>query len=147
VLAGFGAVTVERTAHDCLWAHRRGEGGVLALGLANGETGLLSEVPEWDGPVLLDVVQAVGRVPFAFGWSGVDFAILSAHKLGGPKGVGALIIREGVDIASLRPGGGQEQGRPLGDRECRRHRRFRRCGRGGGGRSGQWYLDPGGGIA
>ncbi len=114
VLAGFGAVTVERTAHDCLWAHRRGEGGVLALGLANGETGVLSEVPEWDGPVLLDVVQAVGRVPFAFGWSGADFAVLSAHKLGGPKGVGALIIREGVDILSLRPGGGQEMGRRSG---------------------------------
>jgi cysteine desulfurase len=114
VLAGFGAVTVEPTAHDCLWAHRKSEGGVLAVGLANGETGLLAEVPAWDGPVLVDVVQAVGRVPFAFGWSGADFAILSAHKLGGPKGVGALIIREGVDILTLRPGGGQEQGRRSG---------------------------------
>lgn len=114
VLAGFPAVTVEPTSHDCLWAHRRGAGGVLALGLANGETGILSEVRAWDGPVLLDLVQAVGRVPFAFGWSGVDFAILSAHKLGGPKGVGALVVREGADIPSLRPGGGQEMGRRSG---------------------------------
>ncbi|MEZ5771537.1 MAG: aminotransferase class V-fold PLP-dependent enzyme [Defluviimonas denitrificans] len=114
VLAGFDAVTVEPTAHDCLQAHAKGEGGVLALGLANSETGVLAEVPAPDGPVLLDIVQAVGRVPFAFGWSGVDFAILSAHKIGGPKGVGALIVREGVDIATLRPGGGQEMGRRSG---------------------------------
>lgn len=114
VLAGFDAVTVEPTAHDCLQAHARGAGGVLALGLANSETGVLAEVPAHDGPVLLDVVQAVGRVPFAFGWSGVAFAILSAHKIGGPKGVGALIVREGVDIPTLRPGGGQEMGRRSG---------------------------------
>jgi cysteine desulfurase len=114
VLAGFEAVTVEPTAHDCLQAHARGQGGVLALGLANSETGLLSEVPVQDGAVLLDIVQAVGRVPFAFGWSGADFAIVSAHKLGGPKGVGALIVRDGVEIASLRPGGGQELGRRSG---------------------------------
>lgn len=114
VLAGFDAVTVEPTAHDCLQVHAKGTGGVLALGLANSETGVLAELPARDRPVLLDIVQAVGRVPFAFGWSGVDFAILSAHKIGGPKGVGALIVREGVEIAPLRPGGGQEMGRRSG---------------------------------
>jgi len=113
VLAGFADVTVEGTAHDCLMAHAKGEGGVLAMGLANSETGVLSPVPERAG-VLLDVVQGVGRVPFAFGWSGADLAILSAHKLGGPKGVGALIVREGVEIAPLRLGGGQEMGRRSG---------------------------------
>ena len=114
VLAGFAAVEVDPTAHDCLLAHARpGGGGVRALGLANSETGVLAEVPEGPG-VFLDVVQAVGRVPFAFGWSGADFVCLSAHKLGGPKGVGALIVREGVEIASLRPGGGQEMGRRSG---------------------------------
>lgn len=113
VLAGFAAVTVDPTAHDCLIAHARGEGGILAMGLANSETGVLSDTPARDD-VLLDVVQAVGRVPFAFGWSGADLAILSAHKLGGPKGVGALIVRDGLDIASLRPGGGQEKGRRSG---------------------------------
>ena len=114
VLAGFDAVTVEPTAHECLRAHARGTGGVYALGLANSETGILSAMPETAGPVLLDVAQAVGRVPFAFGWSGATFAIVSAHKLGGPKGVGALIVRDGVEIASLRPGGGQEKGRRSG---------------------------------
>ena len=113
VLSGFADVTVEPTAHDCLMAHAKGAGGVLALGLANSETGILSEMPARGG-VLVDVVQAVGRVPFAFGWSGADFAILSAHKLGGPKGVGALIVREGIEIAPLRPGGGQETGRRSG---------------------------------
>jgi cysteine desulfurase len=114
VLAGFEAVTVDPTAHDCLQAHAKGTGGVLALGLANSETGVLAEVPAQDGAVLLDIVQAVGRVPFAFGWSGADFAIVSAHKIGGPKGVGALILSDGLDITTLRPGGGQEMGRRSG---------------------------------
>ncbi|MBS0565200.1 MAG: aminotransferase class V-fold PLP-dependent enzyme [Proteobacteria bacterium] len=117
VLAQFAEVTVEPTAHDCLVAHAKGEGGLLAMGLANSETGVLADVPARDGlpaGLLLDVVQAVGRVPFAFGWSGADFAILSAHKLGGPKGAGALLVRGGADMATLRAGGGQEKGRRSG---------------------------------
>jgi len=133
VLAGLPEghnVHVEPTAHDCLVAHWRMDGTAdsghtLAMGLANGETGVITEPPakqagghafgarfaDW---LLLDVAQAVGRVPFAFGWSGADLAILSAHKLGGPRGVGALIVRGGLDIGSLRPGGGQERGRRSG---------------------------------
>jgi cysteine desulfurase len=123
-------IYVDPTAHDCLMAHWRMDGAAahghtLAMGLANSETGVISAVPQKgaDGYaygqrradwLLLDVVQAVGRVPFAFGWSGADFAILSAHKLGGPKGVGALIAREGLDFETLRPGGGQERGRRSG---------------------------------
>jgi len=133
VLAGLPEghnVYVDPTAHDCLIAHWRMDGTAdsghtLAMGLANGETGVITEPPakqagghafgarfaDW---LLLDVAQAVGRVPFAFGWSGADLAILSAHKLGGPRGVGALIVRGGLDIGSLRPGGGQERGRRSG---------------------------------
>lgn len=130
VLASGCDVYVEPTAHDCLMAHWRMDRGgdcghTLAMGLANSETGVISEPPakgedgypygerraEW---LLLDVVQAVGRVPFAFSWSGADFAIISAHKIGGPKGVGALIVRDGLEITSLRPGGGQETGRRSG---------------------------------
>lgn len=127
---GHGAVMVEETAHDALWAHldlTAAEGGanVLAMGLANSETGIVTEPgpkPEggWRygthraGSLLLDVTQAVGRIPFAFGWSGADMAVLSAHKLGGPKGVGALILREGLDIEPLTRGGGQEKGRRSG---------------------------------
>jgi cysteine desulfurase len=60
------------------------------------------------------VTQAVGRLPFSFAWSGADLAVLSAHKLGGPKGVGALIVRRGLDIPPLLTGGGQEMGRRSG---------------------------------
>ena len=110
-----GGVAVEPTAHDALWAHRReGEAAVYAMGLANGETGVLSD-PVTTGPrLLLDITQAVGRIPFAFGWSGADMAVLSAHKLGGPKGIGALILRDGIEGLALQRGGGQEMGRRSG---------------------------------
>jgi cysteine desulfurase len=121
VLARFAHVEVEPTAHDALWAHRRtGEGvaDVYAMGLANSETGVVLPMPEREGlgakRLLLDVTQAVGRVPFSFAWSGAEFAVLSAHKLGGPKGVGALIVRDGVDMPPLALGGGQEMGRRSG---------------------------------
>jgi cysteine desulfurase len=112
-----GAVVVEPTAHDALWRHaREGEGpGTLAMGLANSETGIVTEPSARDGGLLLlDVTQAVGRLPFSFAWSGADLAVLSAHKLGGPKGVGALIVRRGLDIPPLLTGGGQEMGRRSG---------------------------------
>lgn len=127
------AVCVEETAHDCVWAHfdltaahQTGAAGhTLAMGLANSETGVITQPPDpvdgrWQFGVVqcdwlfLDVVQALGRIPFSFHWSGAHFAILSAHKLGGPKGVGALVVREGLDIEALQLGGGQELGRRSG---------------------------------
>lgn len=121
VLARFAHVEVEPTAHDALWAHRRaGEGvaDVFAMGLANSETGVVLPVPDparmGAARLLLDITQGVGRVPFSFAWSGAEFAVLSAHKLGGPRGVGALIVRDGVDIPPLSLGGGQEMGRRSG---------------------------------
>ena len=112
-----GPVEVQATAHDALWAHRRAEGEgtpLYAMGLANSETGIVTEPEARDGALLLDITQAVGRIPFSFAWSGADFAILSAHKLGGPKGIGALIVKQGVDFLALTPGGGQEMGRRSG---------------------------------
>jgi cysteine desulfurase len=121
LLAGFASVEVEPTAHDALWAHRRPGAGVAdlyAMGLANSETGVILPVPDRDGlraqRLLLDVTQSVGRVPFSFAWSGAEFAVLSAHKLGGPKGIGALIVRDGVEMPPLSRGGGQEMGRRSG---------------------------------
>ncbi len=117
VLAGFDAVEVQVTAHDALWAHHApGDGapGVRAMGLANSETGVVTQPEAGEGLLLLDITQGVGRLPFSFAWSGADLAVMSAHKLGGPKGVGALIVKQGVDIPALSLGGGQEMGRRSG---------------------------------
>ena len=117
VLADFGSVDVDPSAHDALWSYASdapSEAGQLrAIGAANGETGVVADLPA-EGRLLIDASQAIGRVPFAFEWSGADFAICSAHKLGGPKGVGALIVRQGVDVPALATGGGQEMGRRSG---------------------------------
>lgn len=86
--------------------------GTSALQLANPETGLLQDLPE--GLALTDAVQAAGKIPFAFSWSGADMALISAHKFGGPKGVGALILRRGLDVTAMLTGGGQEMGRRSG---------------------------------
>ena len=127
------AVLVDDRAHDCLWAHfdltdaEVGDAGehTLAMGLANSETGIINDLPEPSNgqysygamranSLLLDIVQAVGRIPFSFHWTGADMAIVSAHKMGGPKGVGALVLRSGLDINALQQGGGQEMGRRSG---------------------------------
>jgi cysteine desulfurase len=59
-------------------------------------------------------VHAAGKVPFAFDWSGARAAIVSAHKLGGPKGAGALLLAPGEEPAPRIRGGGQERGRRAG---------------------------------
>ena len=83
-----------------------------ALQLANSETGILQDLP--DGLAVSDLTQAFGKVPFAFNWLGCDMGLVSAHKLGGPKGIGALILRRGLDIPAQLRGGGQEMGRRAG---------------------------------
>ena len=57
-----------------------------------------------------DTVQSVTKVPLDVGADGVDMASLSSHKLHGPKGVGALYVREGIELAPIVHGGGQEGG-------------------------------------
>jgi cysteine desulfurase len=83
-----------------------------ALQLANSETGILQELPQ--GVAVSDLTQAFGKVPFAFNWLGCDMGLVSAHKLGGPKGVGALIVRQGIEVPAQLKGGGQEMGRRAG---------------------------------
>lgn len=61
-----------------------------------------------------DAVQAVPWIDVATQAAGFDLVALSAHKFGGPKGVGALVVREGVDLAPLLLGGGQERERRSG---------------------------------
>lgn len=83
-----------------------------ALQLANSETGVIQKLPE--GLAVSDLTQAFGKIPFAFNWLGVTSGLVSAHKIGGPKGIGALILRKGTDIETRIKGGGQEQGRRAG---------------------------------
>jgi len=96
-----------------------GSGATLvSLQLANNETGAAQPVAEAAlaarerGHVMhTDAVQAAGRIVIDFRALGCDLMSLSAHKIGGPKGVGALIVREGLSLRPLIWGGGQERRR------------------------------------
>jgi len=79
-----------------------------SLQAANSETGVVQTLPE--GLAVSDWTQAFGKLPMAFDWSGVEMALISAHKIGGPKGIGALILRRGLDVEARIRGGGQEMG-------------------------------------
>lgn len=83
-----------------------------ALQLANSETGVVQALPE--GLAVSDMTQGFGKLPVAFNWSGATMALISAHKLGGPKGIGALVVRRGTDVPAQLLGGGQEMGRRAG---------------------------------
>lgn len=74
----------------------------------NNETGAVLARPSNSKKVLIDATQAVGKVPFEAGEA--DFVSFSAHKIFGPKGVGALYIRDPRQIAPLIEGGGQQGG-------------------------------------
>lgn len=94
---------------------------VVAVMAANNETGVIQPVLEVSGLCKqfgayfhCDAVQALGRMPLSFRALGADTITLSAHKVGGPIGIGALIIREGLSLPSLIKGAGQERGRRAG---------------------------------
>jgi len=91
---------------------------LVCLMLANNETGVIHPVEQAarlcraHGALLhVDAVQAAGRVPIDMARLGATTLALSAHKLGGPQGAGALITSPGLPIAPLIAGGGQERGR------------------------------------
>ncbi|RYI99256.1 MAG: aminotransferase class V-fold PLP-dependent enzyme, partial [Actinomycetales bacterium] len=88
---------------------------LISVMWANNEVGTLQPVEdvvaiaaEHGIPVHTDAVQAVGHVPLGFAASGVDAMTLTGHKLGGPYGVGALVVRREVAVSPLVHGGGQE---------------------------------------
>ena len=98
---------------------REGKGRALvAVMAANNETGVIQPLAEvaallkdHEGYLLVDAVQAAGKIDFNIV---SDYVALSAHKLGGPQGAGALIVRDGAPLAATILGGGQERGRRAG---------------------------------
>ena len=97
----------------------KGPRALVSVMLANNETGVIQPVADVarlaDGHLVhTDAVQALGKVPVNFGLLGVDMMTLSAHKLGGPPGAGALIVRDGLAVEPLVHGGGQELRRRAG---------------------------------
>ncbi len=96
----------------------RAELPLVSVMLANNETGVIQPIAAIaeivhaaNGLLHVDAVQGPGRIPCRIGDLGADLMSLSAHKMGGPQGVGALVRRDGVHIsAPLIKGGGQERG-------------------------------------
>lgn len=108
---------------DLLTAHDRQLGlPMVAVMLVNNETGIIQPVAEiaeivrpHGGILVVDAVQAAGRLPLSIEDLGADFLIISSHKIGGPKGAGALVARGEVMMpAPLIRGGGQEKGHRSG---------------------------------
>ncbi|MEL6449804.1 MAG: aminotransferase class V-fold PLP-dependent enzyme [Pseudomonadota bacterium] len=99
-------------------------GALIAWSAANSETGVMMRdgvaVGDGDSPggagyaVICDITQVAGKTPVIFDDRRPSYAILSAHKLGGPKGVGALINFTRDDPQAILRGGGQEMGRRSG---------------------------------
>lgn len=94
---------------------------MVSVMLANNETGVIqpiaaiAEIAHRHGALVhCDAIQAVGRIAVNVAALGVDLLSISAHKLGGPQGIGALVVADHVTLEPLVVGGGQERGRQAG---------------------------------
>jgi len=97
------------------------QGSLVSVMLVNNETGIIQPLTEiaqlaraHGHFIHTDAVQAAGRLPIDFEALGVDMLTLSAHKIGGPQGIGALIVGSKLVLQSLIKGGGQEMNRRAG---------------------------------
>ncbi|MBI2793098.1 MAG: cysteine desulfurase [Ignavibacteria bacterium] len=91
----------------------------ISVMTVNNETGTIQPLHEIRSAAPLsllhtDAVQAFGKLDFDVAANGVDFATISAHKIHGPKGVGAMYIRKGIDFKAHQQGGAQERNRRAG---------------------------------
>jgi cysteine desulfurase len=101
---------------------REGKGrAIVTVMLANNETGVIQPLGqiaklarEAGALLLVDAIQAAGKLDIDFAALDADYLTLSAHKLGGPQGVGALIVKDGAPFAAQILGGGQERGKRAG---------------------------------
>ena len=97
-----------------LIAHRRSEIALISIMHSNNETGVIQPIAEvvniaGDIFVHTDAAQSFTKVPLSYKELGVTAMTLSAHKVGGPLGIGALILRRAMEIPALLHGGGQER--------------------------------------
>lgn len=113
---GFGQVTLEALA-----AVLRPQTALVSIMYANNEVGTIQPIRQLAAlarehgiPFHTDAVQAAGWLPLDTKWLGVDAMSISGHKLGAPKGNGALFVRSRTRVEPLLHGGGQERGRRSG---------------------------------
>jgi cysteine desulfurase len=110
---------------DILEQSLTSETAFVSIMAANNESGVVQPVGDFAALVKelapqayfhTDATQMTGKLPVSFddGWSQIDFLSLSGHKFHGPKGIGALVIRDGMDVPPWILGGGQEDGRRSG---------------------------------
>jgi len=96
----------------------KGETALVVMHEVNNETGIIQPIKQVEmlvGPskhyLFIDAVQAFGKLDLDFSVRPIDMMAISSHKIGGPIGVGALLMKSHCDEVRLIPGGGQEQGR------------------------------------
>lgn len=97
-------------------AERGDEIAVISMMHANNETGVIQPIAQVSAlakecsiPVHCDAVQSFGKIPLNFAHLGLTALTLSAHKIGGPLGIGVLVLAHGLEIPALLHGGGQER--------------------------------------
>lgn len=113
-----GVIRIDALADRVRQANAAGERLLVGVHWVNNETGVVQPVERIEalvGPtphvLFIDAAQAFGKLPVEFRARATDMMAISGHKIGGPVGVGALLVKAHADGVRLIPGGGQEQGR------------------------------------
>jgi cysteine desulfurase len=117
-LGADGVIEVDEIAAATARAEAEGQKLLVAVHLVNNETGVVQPIDRIEVLVgasphylFIDAVQAFGKIALEFAARPTDMMAVSAHKIGGPAGVGALLMKGHADQVRLIPGGGQETGR------------------------------------